>query len=69
MRQKVSLEGGAVALLEVSAVRVPNLTDNPQLQMLRAQRELQRYSQRDMEAYMDEVMKAADVRRNPQAFQ
>jgi peptidyl-prolyl cis-trans isomerase D len=68
LRQKVNLEGGAVALLEVSAVRIPNLTDNPQLQMLRAQRELQRYSQRDIEAYMHEVTKAADVRRNPQAF-
>jgi peptidyl-prolyl cis-trans isomerase D len=65
----VSLEGGAVALLEVSAVRVPTLTDNIQLQRLRAQREQARYSQRDMDAYLEEVMRAAKVSRNPQVFQ
>ena len=68
-RRTVNLEGGAVALLEVSAMRVPALSDNIQLQRLRAQRELQRYSQRDMDAYLEEVMKAAKVSRNPQVFQ
>jgi peptidyl-prolyl cis-trans isomerase D len=69
LRRPVALEDGSFALLEVSAVRVPTLTDNPQLQQLRAQRELQRYTQRDMEAYLNEVMKASRVTRNPQAFQ
>ena len=50
-------------------MRVPALSDNIQLQRLRAQRELQRYSQRDMDAYLEEVMKAAKVSRNPQVFQ
>ncbi len=68
-RRTVSLDGGAIALLEVSAVRVPALTDNVQLQRLRAQRELQRYTQRDMDAYLEEVMRAAKVSRNPQVFQ
>ena len=58
-----------MALLEVSAMRVPTLTDNIQLQRLRAQREQERYSQRDMDAYLEEVMKAARVSRNPQVFQ
>jgi peptidyl-prolyl cis-trans isomerase D len=68
-RRTVNLEGGAVALLEVSAVRVPTLSEDIQLQRLRAQRELQRYSQRDMDAYLEEVMRAAKVSRNPQVFQ
>jgi peptidyl-prolyl cis-trans isomerase D len=65
----VNLEGGAVALLEVSGMRVPTLSDNIQLQRLRAQREQARYSQRDMDSYLEEVMRAAKVSRNLQAFQ
>ncbi|MEO8313301.1 MAG: SurA N-terminal domain-containing protein [Pseudomonadota bacterium] len=65
----VTLEGGAVALLEVSAMRVPTLSENITLQRLRSQRELQRYSQRDMDAYLEEVMRAAKVSLNPQVFQ
>jgi peptidyl-prolyl cis-trans isomerase D len=68
-RRTVGMDGGAVALLEVSAVRVAALSDNVQLQRLRAQRELQRYSQRDMDAYLEEVMRAAKVTRNPQVLQ
>jgi hypothetical protein len=68
-RRTVRLDGGAFALLEVSAVRVPALTDNLQLQRLRAQRELQRYTQRDMDAYLEQVMRAARVSRNSQVFQ
>lgn len=69
LRRAVSLDDGAVALLEVSAIRVPTLSDNLQIQQLRARRELERYSRRDMDAYLEEVMKAAKVKRNPQVFQ
>jgi peptidyl-prolyl cis-trans isomerase D len=65
----VKLDGGAVALLEVTASRVQALSDNPQLQQLRTQRELQRYTERDIEAYLADVVKAAKVRQNPQAVQ
>jgi peptidyl-prolyl cis-trans isomerase D len=67
--QVLSLDDGSVAVLEVSAARVQSLLDNPQLQQLRTQRELQRYSQRDVAAYLAEVVKAAKVKKNPQVFQ
>jgi hypothetical protein len=63
------IEDGTVALLEVSGSRVPALTDNPQLQQLRTQRELSRYSQRDAQAYLEEVVRAAKVSTNLAAFQ
>jgi len=67
--QTVKLEGGAVALLQVSGSRVREFSDNPQLQQLRTQRELQRYSLREVDAYLTEVVSKSKVRRNPQAFQ
>ncbi|HYP79426.1 MAG TPA: peptidylprolyl isomerase, partial [Steroidobacteraceae bacterium] len=67
--QAIKMEGGAVALLQVTGSRVKELTDNPQLQQLRTQRELQRYSVRDLDAYLAEVMAKSKVRKNPQVFQ
>ena len=58
----------AVALLAVTGSRVQSLTDDPQLQQLRAQRELQRYSVRDLDAYVGDIVSATKVRKNPQAF-
>ena len=67
--QTVKLEGGAVALLQVTDSRVREFSDNPQLQQLRTQRELQRYSLREVDAYLSQVVSKARVRRNPQVFQ
>ncbi|HMA10729.1 MAG TPA: peptidylprolyl isomerase, partial [Steroidobacteraceae bacterium] len=67
--EAVKMDGGAVALLTVTGSRVQSLTSDPQLQQLRAQRELQRYSVRDLDAYVGDVVSAAKVRKNPQAFQ
>ena len=67
--QAVKLDGGAVALLQVTDSRVREFSDNPQLQQLRTQRELQRYSLREIDAYLTEVVGSAKVRKNPQAFQ
>lgn len=67
--QTVKLDGGAVALLQVTGSRVREFSDNPQLQQLRTQRELQRYSLREIDAYLSDVVSKARVRRNPQAFQ
>jgi peptidyl-prolyl cis-trans isomerase D len=67
--QALKIDGGAVAILAVTGSRVPALSDNPQLQQLRTQRELQRYSQRDIQAYLVGIVKAAKVTTNPQVFQ
>lgn len=67
-RQVVRLEDGSVALLEVLSVRMNELAGNPQLQALRSQREQQAYAMRGLDAYFAEVVKAAKIRKNPQAF-
>lgn len=67
-RQVVRLEDGSVALLEVLSVRMNELGGNPQLQALRSQREQQAYAMRGLDAYFAEVVKAAKIRKNPQAF-
>ena len=67
--QAVKIEGGAVALLAVTGSRVQALSDNPQIEQLRTQRELQRYSQRDIDAYLADVIARAKVSKNPNAFQ
>jgi peptidyl-prolyl cis-trans isomerase D len=69
LRKALKVDGGAVALLEVTGSRVVSMSDNQQLLQMRAQRELQRYSQRDIEGYLTEVVKTAKVRKNPQVFQ
>lgn len=67
--EAVKMDGGAVALLTVTGSRVQSLTSDPQLQQLRAQRELQRYSVRDLDAYVGDVVSEAKVQKNPQVFQ
>jgi peptidyl-prolyl cis-trans isomerase D len=69
IRQALKIEGGGVAVFEVTAWRVETQLDNPQLVQLRSERELQRYTQRDIDAYLTDVMSEAKVRKNPQAFQ
>ncbi|MEO6079238.1 MAG: peptidyl-prolyl cis-trans isomerase [Steroidobacteraceae bacterium] len=68
-RQVIEVEGGGVALLEVTGSRVQSMSDTPQLERLRATRELQRYSRRNADGYVADVLKAARIRKNPQAFQ
>jgi len=67
--QALKLESGAVALLAVTGSRVQPLSDNPQIEQLRTARELQRYTQRDIDAYLADVIARAKVSTNPQAFQ
>jgi peptidyl-prolyl cis-trans isomerase D len=61
--------GDGVALFEATGWRTQALSDNPQLIQLRTDRELRRYTRRDIEAYMDDVVSSAKVRTNPQVFQ
>ncbi len=69
VRQALKIEGGGVALFEATNSRVQTLLDDPQLMERRSTRELRRYTRRDIEAYLDDVVSAAKVRKNPQAFQ
>ncbi|HUG72918.1 MAG TPA: hypothetical protein VMK82_05780, partial [Steroidobacteraceae bacterium] len=68
VRQALQLEDGSVALFEATASRTQSDMDIPQLVELRSQRELERYTRRDIEAYIAAVVAAARVRENPQAF-
>ena len=67
-RRVVTLEGGGAAVLEVTAVRNDAGIDNPQLMALRAQREQQRYSLRDISAYLESLVGTAKITKNSQAF-
>lgn len=67
--QALKVEGGGVALFEVTNWRVQSLSDNPQLNTIRSQRELQRYTKRDLNAYIGSIVAAAKITKNPDAFQ
>ena len=68
-RQAVKVEGAGVALIEVTASRVQPMPDVPQLERLRSERELQKYSRRNADSYVAEILKDARIRKNPLAFQ
>ncbi len=67
--QALKVDGGGVALFEVTGSRVQPLSGNPQLVQIRSQRELQRYTRRDMNAYIASIVGAAKITKNPDAFQ
>ncbi len=68
VRQALKMEDGTVAVFQVTDSRVQSALDVPQLVELRTQRELQRYTRRDIEAYIKDVVSDAKVRENPSAF-
>jgi peptidyl-prolyl cis-trans isomerase D len=68
VRQALKLEDGGVALFEVTGSRVQSQLDIPQLVELRTQRELQRYTRRDIEAYITGLVNDAKVKENLSAF-
>ncbi len=68
VRQTLRLEDGTVALFEATDARVGTQLDVPQLVSLRTQRELQRYTRRDIDAYITGLVDDAKVRLNPQVF-
>ena len=67
-REALRLEDGTVALYEATGSRVASQLDIPQLVSLRTQRELQRYTRRDIDAYITGLVDDAKVRLNPQVF-
>ncbi len=68
VRQALKLDDGTVALFQVTASRVQSLLDIPELMELRTQRELERYTKRDIDAYISSLVNDAKVRLNPAAF-
>jgi peptidyl-prolyl cis-trans isomerase D len=68
-RKALQIDGGAVAVFEVTGSRVQPMADNAQLEKMRSERELQRYSRRNADGYVAEILKSARIRKNPQAFQ
>lgn len=68
VRQALALEDGSVALFEATDTRVASQLDIPQLVSLRTQRELERYTRRDIDAYISSVVRDAEVRTNPEVF-
>ena len=68
LRKVIRLDDGSVAVLQVTGWRVQSLSDNPQLVAMRAEREMGRYTRRDIEAYIGGVIDAAKVRINPDTF-
>jgi len=68
VRQALKLEDGTAVLFEANDTRVASQLDIPQLVELRTRRELERYTRRDIGAYIGTVVQDAKVKQNPQAF-
>ncbi|HTQ36058.1 MAG TPA: peptidyl-prolyl cis-trans isomerase, partial [Steroidobacteraceae bacterium] len=68
VQQAVKMEDGTVALFQVTSWRVQPLSQDPQVNDVREQRELKRYNRRDIDAYISDIVKSAKVQLNPQAF-
>jgi peptidyl-prolyl cis-trans isomerase D len=64
----LALNGGGAALIAVSAVRTAAALDSQQ-RASRALQEAQRQGAADAEAYVEQVRRTADVRKNPKAFE
>jgi peptidyl-prolyl cis-trans isomerase D len=64
----VSLNNGGAAVFGVSAVRTAKVQD-PKDQPQRALQQAQRLGTADVLAYVDEMRRTADVRKNPKAFE
>jgi peptidyl-prolyl cis-trans isomerase D len=64
----LTLSSGGAAVLEVNAVRTGAVHDKA-AQSGRAQQEQQRQGTADVVAYLQEVRRTADVKKNPNAFE
>ncbi len=64
----LGLKDGSAAVFEVSAVRTAPAADD-KAQFERGLREAQNQGQNDVVAYLDEMRRAADVKKNPKAFE
>jgi peptidyl-prolyl cis-trans isomerase D len=69
VRKALKIDDGGAALFEATRTQAQTMLGNPQLVDIRSRRELDRYTRRDIEAYLADVVGSAKVRKNPQAFQ
>ncbi|MEO7775526.1 MAG: SurA N-terminal domain-containing protein [Steroidobacteraceae bacterium] len=69
MYQLVELDQGGAALVELSNVRIAPDDGNKDLKQQRVQQELQRHGAEEADAYVNEMVRNAKVKKNLQAFQ
>jgi hypothetical protein len=65
----VKLESGGAALVAVTKLRVDAGDANKQLQVTRARQDAERHGMGDAVAYLEEVRRTSDVRKNPKTFE
>ena len=65
----IKLDNGGAAVVDVTKVRVDSADANKQLEETRAKQEVDRVGTQDATAYLEDVRRSADVRKNPKAFE
>ena len=69
MYRAVKLESGGAAVVAVTKLRSDASEANRQLQATRAKQEAERHGMGDAFAYVEEVRRTSDVRKNPKTFE
>jgi peptidyl-prolyl cis-trans isomerase D len=65
----VKLDTGGAAVVDLTKVRVDSTDANKQLEATRVKQEVDRQGTEDATAYLEDVRRTADVRKNPKAFE
>jgi peptidyl-prolyl cis-trans isomerase D len=65
----LKMDTGGAALVDVTKVRVDTNDTNKQLEATRSKQEIDRVGTEDVMAYIEDVRRTADVRKNPKAFE
>jgi peptidyl-prolyl cis-trans isomerase D len=65
----VKLDNGGAAIVQVTKVRIEGNEADKQQQTARARQESDRQGMSDVMAYLEDVRRTADVRKNPKAFE
>ena len=65
----LKLDTGGAAIVDVTKVRVDSTDANKQLEATRTRQEVDRQGTQDAMAYLEDVRRTADVRKNPKAFE
>jgi peptidyl-prolyl cis-trans isomerase D len=65
----VKLDTGGAAVVDFTKVRVDSTDANKQLEATRVKQEIDRQGTEDTTAYLEDVRRTADVRKNPKAFE
>jgi len=65
----VKLDTGGAAVVDLTKVRVDSTDANKELEASRVKQEIDRQGTEDATAYLEDVRRTADVRKNPKAFE